>query len=219
MSFKYEKKDPITVLEHELEIYLETEPRKDPEMRFSILMSQIGSLSSHMNHDPNLNPNARSYQTKAGEEGDYGHAVAQILVYGISRGLSIEGGLGLAMRDLREKGWQKKLPVETGLGGVQAGVGTAAGPAFVDLHCLRLDEMPEGSILVTTHPTCDQITPFIHKIAGIITDHGGLTCHAAMVAREKGIPCMVGTGNGTVVINPGDWVAMSSIDISIKRKG
>ena len=54
----------------------------------------------------------------------------------------------------------------------------------------------DGAILVTEMTDPDWV-PIMKRAAGIVTDHGGRTCHAAIVSRELGVPAVVGTGNAT----------------------
>jgi pyruvate,water dikinase len=54
--------------------------------------------------------------------------------------------------------------------------------------------------------------PIMKRAAAIVTDHGGRTCHAAIVAREMDIPCVVGTENATKVIQPGAEVTVSCVE-------
>ena len=54
--------------------------------------------------------------------------------------------------------------------------------------------------------TTPKFTVLFDKINGIITDEGGITCHAAIVSRELKIPCIVGTKNATKVIKDGDII-------------
>lgn len=62
--------------------------------------------------------------------------------------------------------------------------------------------MKKGDILVTTMTNPDYV-PFMRLSGAIVTDKGGITCHAAIVSRELGIPCIVGTENGTKVMTTG----------------
>jgi pyruvate,water dikinase len=48
----------------------------------------------------------------------------------------------------------------------------------------------------------------LQQFSGIVTDQGGMNCHAAIIAREHGIPCIVGTGNATKKIHSGDLIEM-----------
>jgi len=66
-------------------------------------------------------------------------------------------------------------------------------------------KMNQGDILVSVATTPD-LVPAIKKAAAIITDAGGITCHAAIISRELGIPCVVGTKIATKVLHDGDLV-------------
>ena len=50
----------------------------------------------------------------------------------------------------------------------------------------------------------------MRKAAGIITDFGGILCHAALISREFGIPCIVGTRVATKIFNDGDMVELDA---------
>ena len=62
--------------------------------------------------------------------------------------------------------------------------------------------MQKGDILVTTMTNPDFV-PYMRMASAIVTDKGGVTCHAAIVSRELGIPCIVGTENATKVMQTG----------------
>ncbi|MBS4899969.1 MAG: phosphoenolpyruvate synthase [Clostridiales bacterium] len=76
--------------------------------------------------------------------------------------------------------------------GLPASPGKAAGKAHVILDPANIDEFKDGEILVTTMTAPDWV-PAMKKAKAIVTDAGGMTCHAAIVSRELGIPCIVGT--------------------------
>ena len=92
--------------------------------------------------------------------------------------------------------------------GLAVGEGIAAGPVCRVLHATDIDEVKEGSILVTEMTDPDWV-PIMKKVAGIVTDLGGRTCHAAIVARELGIPAVVGTGQATMRLRTGDRVRVN----------
>jgi len=73
----------------------------------------------------------------------------------------------------------------------------------------NMSEFKKGEILVTTM-TSPELVPAMHKAAGIVTDEGGVTCHAAIVSREFNIPCIVGTGNATKVFKDGDFIEVNT---------
>ena len=74
----------------------------------------------------------------------------------------------------------------------------------------------EGDILVTGMTSPDFV-PFMKKAAAIVTDIGGITCHAAIIARELGKPCVIGTKIATKVLKDGDLVEVDA-DKGIVRK-
>lgn len=76
--------------------------------------------------------------------------------------------------------------------GLPASPGKAAGKAHVILDPADIDSFKEGEILVTTMTAPDWV-PAMKKAKAIVTDAGGMTCHASIVSRELGIPCIVGT--------------------------
>jgi phosphohistidine swiveling domain-containing protein len=72
----------------------------------------------------------------------------------------------------------------------------------------KLKSFKEGDILVTTqtHPA---LVPAMKRAAAIITDEGGLTCHAAIVSRELEVPCVIGTKIATKILKTGNKVQMN----------
>ncbi len=71
------------------------------------------------------------------------------------------------------------------------------------------DGLVEGEVLVT-HMTAPDWVPLMRKAAAIVTDSGGMTCHAAIVSRELGIPCVVGTAEATKVLRDGELVTVDA---------
>ncbi len=69
------------------------------------------------------------------------------------------------------------------------------------------DHFNPGSILVTSM-TRPEFVPLMRKAKAIVTDEGGITCHAAIVSRELGIPCIIGTRVATKVLKTGDKIEM-----------
>lgn len=67
----------------------------------------------------------------------------------------------------------------------------------------------QGDILVTGMTTPD-FMPLMRKASAIVTDEGGITCHAAIVSRELGIPCVIGTKIGTKVLKNGENIAVDA---------
>jgi len=95
------------------------------------------------------------------------------------------------------------------LTGIPASPGVAEGFARVLLRADQLGELADGEILVAP-VTSPSWTPVFHRIAGAVLDTGGIMCHAAIVAREYGLPAVVGTGIGTKRIRTGDRVRIDA---------
>jgi pyruvate,water dikinase len=87
--------------------------------------------------------------------------------------------------------------------GVPASPGIAEGRARVILRPDQLCELQQGEILVAPC-TSTSWTPVFGTIAAAVLDSGGIMSHAAIVAREYGLPAVVGTGTGTKCIKTGD---------------
>lgn len=88
------------------------------------------------------------------------------------------------------------------LKGIAASVGTVTGRAKLVLDPSQNSKVEQGDILVCplTNPL---LTPAILKAGAIVTDAGGLLSHAAIVARELGIPAVVETGKATQILKDG----------------
>ena len=67
---------------------------------------------------------------------------------------------------------------------------------------MSLDVVKDGDVLVTTMTMPDMV-PAMSRAAAIVTDEGGMTCHAAIISRELGTPCIVGTSNATSILKNG----------------
>ncbi|HLE97843.1 MAG TPA: PEP/pyruvate-binding domain-containing protein, partial [Candidatus Thermoplasmatota archaeon] len=87
----------------------------------------------------------------------------------------------------------------TGLG---ASPGIASGKVAVLAGAEELDKCKQGDVLVTQMTTPDMV-PAMRRAVAIVTDEGGMTCHAAIVARELGVPCVVGTKQATRTLRDG----------------
>jgi pyruvate,water dikinase len=95
------------------------------------------------------------------------------------------------------------------LRGLPASPGLVAGKAHVILDAKNIGEFQSGEILITEMTSPDW-GPAMRKARAIVTNSGGITCHAAIVSRELGIPCVVGTGNATTLIKTGQVVTVDA---------
>jgi pyruvate,water dikinase len=91
--------------------------------------------------------------------------------------------------------------------GFGASPGIAGGTARLLRTSQEMERLKAGEILVTTMTTPDMV-PAMAQAAGIVTDEGGITCHAAIVSRELGVPCVVGTRTATKSIRDGETVSV-----------
>lgn len=94
--------------------------------------------------------------------------------------------------------------VLTGLG---ASPGISSGTVKIIHDLKELEKVQEGDILVTEMTNPDMVVS-MQKSAAIVTDEGGVTSHAAIVSREMGIPCVVGTGDATKKLKDGDVITV-----------
>ena len=92
--------------------------------------------------------------------------------------------------------------------GTSVGQRIATGPARVVVDASEMNRVRDGEILVTdiTDPDWE---PVMKRAAAIVTNRGGRTCHAAIIARELGIPAIVGCGDATLQIADGQSVTVS----------
>jgi len=92
--------------------------------------------------------------------------------------------------------------------GRSIGQGIGAGNARIILDVEGMDDLQDGEVLITdmTDPDWE---PVMKRASAIVTNRGGRTCHAAIIARELGVPAVVGCGNATSLIKDGDLVTVS----------
>ncbi len=102
------------------------------------------------------------------------------------------------------------------LRGFGASPGVASGIARILRGPAELDRLKAGEVLVTTMTTPDMV-PAMSQASAIVTDEGGMTCHAAIVSRELGVPCVVGTREATRLITDGAEVTVDGKTGSVYR--
>ena len=92
--------------------------------------------------------------------------------------------------------------------GRSVGEAIGQGKAHIILDSNKLDQFKAGEVLVTNKTDPDW-EPIMKKASAIVTNQGGRTCHAAIIARELGIPAIVGCGNATEVLRTSQEVTVS----------
>ena len=101
------------------------------------------------------------------------------------------------------------VPTEVLVRGLGAAPGSASGSVRLLEDPHDTSAFHDGEVLVT-HMTTPDWVPLMRKAAAIVTDSGGMTCHAAIVSRELGIPCIVGTGEATKRLRNGELVTVDA---------
>jgi pyruvate,water dikinase len=94
------------------------------------------------------------------------------------------------------------------LSGLSIGDAIAAGKVCRIKNASDIALFRDGTILVTEMTDPDWV-PIMKRAAGIVTDYGGRTCHAAIVSRELGIPAIVGTRKATKILNENQEITIS----------
>ena len=93
------------------------------------------------------------------------------------------------------------------LSGAPASPGIASGPVKIVSDASQIDRVRDGDILVAQMTTPDFV-PAMKRAVAIVTDRGGRTAHAAIVSRELGIPCVVGTERATATLADGQIITV-----------
>jgi pyruvate, water dikinase len=107
-------------------------------------------------------------------------------------------------------------PGKTLISGRAVGARIASGIVHVIDNSARLAEFKAGEVLVTDITTPDW-EPVMKQAAAIVTNRGGRACHAAIVAREFGIPAVVGAEQATTVLRTGQAVTVSCVEGEVGR--
>jgi len=160
--------------------------------------------------------------------------IVQLAEYGISiekhykKPMDIEWGLDERTGKLwilqarPETAWAGKAPAKAAeveiteerkviVKGLPASPGMVAGKASVILNVSDINKFQQGDILVTEMTAPDWV-PAMKKAKAIVTNSGGMTCHAAIVSREMQIPCIVATKNATDIIQNGQDITVDAVN-------
>lgn len=122
--------------------------------------------------------------------------------YFVETGSNVEKVRHLMMGD-------NKLDEIQDIRGLSASLGRAVGTARVIKSATEVDNVKQGDILVAVMTRPDYVAG-MKKAAAIVTDEGGITSHAAIVSRELGIPCIIGTKIATQIFKDGDRVEVNA---------
>ncbi|MGB9706620.1 MAG: phosphoenolpyruvate synthase [Microgenomates group bacterium] len=121
----------------------------------------------------------------------------------------------------KEKGKRKKEKVikrKPILKGQAASPGIASGPVNIIKSAKEINKIKTGDVLVTPMTNPDFV-PAMKKVAAIVTDKGGQTSHAAIISRELGVPCVVGTQTATKILKNGQIVTVNGTKGEVYQGG
>jgi pyruvate,water dikinase len=118
--------------------------------------------------------------------------------------------------DAYVSGVQLKVDENADVKGFAGAAGVITGKVHVIIDVERIGDVREGDVLVT-RATNVGWTPVFSKVAAIVTDVGAPLSHAAIVARECGIPAVVGCGNATTLLHDGDVVIVDGSAGTVKK--
>lgn len=104
---------------------------------------------------------------------------------------------------------QVQVTSENQIKGYSANRGVVKGIARIILSSKDFDKLQAGEILVTTMTSVDFV-PIMERAGAFVTNEGGITSHASIVAREMNKPCIIGTQNGTRIIIDGDLIEVNA---------
>lgn len=115
----------------------------------------------------------------------------------------------------REKKKKEVKKVDLVKGSV-ASKGRVKGPAKIVMHPTQITKVEKGDVLIAPMTSPDFVVGMLKAVA-IVTDHGGITSHAAIVSRELGVPCVVGTRIATKVFVDGDLIDVDAENGIVKK--
>ena len=122
-----------------------------------------------------------------------------------------------ALRVLKKDGFEKtKVSESSELKGLSAYHGIVRGKVVVIKNLSDFKKTYKNRILVSPE-TIIEYAPFLKYVKAIVADHGGITCHAAIAAREFKVPCVVGTKIATRIFKDGDMVEVDAEKGIVKK--
>lgn len=122
---------------------------------------------------------------------------------------------GIPIVDLRQV-FTRKATADALVVGAPAGGGTATGPVRVIRAAADFHRLQQGDVLVCPY-TNPAWTPLFLKAAAVVVDTGSIASHAAIVAREYGLPAVMGTADGTTILADGDLVTVDGTTGRVTR--
>lgn len=135
--------------------------------------------------------------------------------YGTPRGYVVYQGAQLK-RYVDETQFRRQYAGISAVKGMPACVGLVRGTARIVRNAHKAGSFKRGDILITNQTT-PEFVPIMKRASAVVTEQGGITAHAAIISRELGIPCVIGTKIATKVFKDGDRIEVDA-DHGIVRK-
>lgn len=188
--------------------FMENGESENPGSRLNRILPSLDRIYEYITQDSAPSPGA-FHGSPEDELLVYVKAFAVLEGCAQSREIDMEKAIPKGLENWKGQDWKKskakKSPANMIIGILGCG-GRVTGKAFLDPYCERLDDM-DGDILITRFAK-PEIASYFRNASGVVTDNGGKTCHAAVIAREYNLPCIVGTGNATERIPHGRKIRM-----------
>ncbi len=189
------------------------EDRKDALFRQALVTNEVGDWAKFLTHDPELNPGARPVGGKSEETMAAGQAFCMLFSLALARNINPVEAIEVSLKNWEDADWRKREAVkglkENEVRGIAACGGLATAHAYVVSQENPIEKLPPGMILVTSFAS-PELALYFDRATAVVTDHGGKTSHAANIAREKNLPCVVGTGDATKKIKHGDVITVNA---------
>ena len=201
----------VEELEKEIVGILKKQLHQDDLFRAVVLMGQM-DLAKYIYHDKRHQPETRyvNGKTKSGETAAFGQALVQLLLLAKSRELEFSKVFEYAVEHMKDDEYKARKPENgDGVKGHPVSGGKVIGKAFVVSGKSPIEDAPKESIIVLEHADPETTEKLVDAKA-VVTDQGGKLCHLALVARERGLPAIVGTGNATEKIRTGDMIVVDA---------
>jgi pyruvate,water dikinase len=141
----------------------------------------------------------RNIETHYGKPMDIEWCIEEKIIYVVQARPVTTLSNGEAKSSGKAEGGELAKSAKALVKGLGASPGTAGGPVRTVSEDMNLEVVKKGDVLVTSMTSPDMV-PAMTRAAAIVTDEGGMTCHAAIVARELGIPCIVGASHATELL-------------------
>jgi len=191
--------------------------RKEPMQKFLALSCNVArAIFSNLgiDRDDIVYSVYQDYETGFYKKPEYKKEIIKRKNEGVVSFFSAEG-IDFEYGDIDEKRNQFFALMDRGSGEVKeikgnlAFTGKVKAKAQIILSDKDFDKFKDGSVLVTSM-TRPEFVPLMKKASAVITDEGGITCHAAIISRELKKPCITGTKNATRILHDGDMVEVDA---------